>query len=626
MGPMELTKDSRDSWELVIAITLTTGAMITTFYCHAVLKTGVIFSHFFYIPIAIAAVWWMRKGFYVALLLSVTLLVSHVLFMPAEPIIDDIIRCFFFLFISLVLVNLKGSLMKSEIRFRELFNKMGIGVSVFEARGNGDDFVLKDINPAGEYIIKAKKVEIAERSVQEIFPDIKEIGLFDVFQRVWKSGAEEHYHVTRYKDKRISQWVDNEVYKLPSGEIVAIYEDITARKRAEEELIRVKKLESLEVFADGIAHDFNKLLSAMLLNIFDAKLSHAEEKYGPTEKLEKAEKIGLQAKELAHRLFTFAKGKDPVKKVGFISHLLRDSASQALSGSKVNGEFVLPDDLWPVEIDEVQISQVIHNIVNNAREAMPEGGTVTIRAENVNVTAGSGLPLKEGKYVKWSVKDHGIGIPQNDLFQIFDPYFTTKPEGSARGRGLGLTVCYAIIKKHDGVITVESEPGSGSAFSVYLPASPRAGLSPTEETASAFMRKGTVLVMDDEEAVRNATGIVLHYLGYEVEFARDGSEAITLYKEAKDKGTPFSTVILDLNVKDGKGAKETIQELLKIDQQVKAVLTTGYADHPVVSEISKYGFSAAVGVPYDLEKMKEILSMLIEARAPCLGSGLKHDI
>jgi hypothetical protein len=181
---MALTKDTRDLWESVIIITLIMGAMITTFYCHAVLKTGVIFSHFFYIPIVIAAVWWMRKGFYVALLLSATLLVSHLLFMPAEPIIDDIIRCFFFLFISLVVVNLRASLMKSEVRFRELFNKMGIGVSVYEARGNGDDFVLKDINPAGEKISNVKHKEIAERSVLEIFPDIKDTGLFDVFQRV----------------------------------------------------------------------------------------------------------------------------------------------------------------------------------------------------------------------------------------------------------------------------------------------------------------------------------------------------------------------------------------------------------------------------------------------------------
>jgi len=608
---MGFTKDIRASWKLFIVITLTAIAVIATLYYHAVLKTSVIFSHFFYIPIVIASVWWMGKGVFVALLLSVTLLLSHVVFIPAEPIMNDIVRCFFFLLISVVLINLKKALMKSEIRFRELFNKMGNGVAVFEARDNGNDFFFKDINPAGEHISKVKQEEIVERSVQEIFPGIKDIGLFDVFQRVWKSGVAEHHPAAFYTDNRISQWLETKVYKLPSGEIVAIYEDLTERKRAEEGLIRVRKLESLRMFADRIAHDFNNLLSAMLLNIFDAKLSYAEEKCDPAEKLEKAEKIGLQAKELAHRLFTFAKGEEPIRKVGFISQLLRDSAAQSLSGSNVNCEFVLPDDLWPVEMDDVQICQVIHNIVDNAREAMPEGGTVTIQAENVNVAAGNGLPLKEGKYVKWSVRDHGIGIPQKDLFQIFDPYFTTKPKGSARGRGLGLTTCYAIIKKHDGFITVESEPGAGSAFFVYLPASPLEGPVIHTEMEKSFAGRGKILVMDDEEAVRNATGIVLHYLGYEVEFARDGSEAITLYKEAKDKGQPFSVVILDLNVTVGKGAKETIQELLQIDQQVKAVLTTGYTDDPVVSEISKYGFSAAVDVPYDLEKMKEILSGLI---------------
>jgi signal transduction histidine kinase/CheY-like chemotaxis protein len=611
MAPIELTKDIRASWKLVIVITLTATAVGATLYYHAVLKTGVIFSHFFYIPIVIASVWWMRRGVFVALLLSVTLILSHLIFIPADPIINDLVRCSFFLLISVVLVNLKGALMKSEVRFRELFNKMGNGVAVYEARNNGDDFVFKDINPAGEHISKVKQEEIVERSVQEIFPGIKDIGLFDVFQRVWKSGVAEHHPVTLYADERISQWMETNVYKLPSGEIVAIYEDLTERKRAEEELIRVKKLESLGIFADGIAHDFSSLLSAMLLNIFAAKLSFADEKNDLAEGLEKAEKIGLQAKELAHRLITFAKGEEPIRKVGSISQLLRDSAELSLSGSNVSCEFLLPDDLWPVEMDDVQIRQVIHNLVVNAREAVPEGGTVTIHAENVNVAAGNGLPLKEGEYVKWSVRDHGIGIPQEDLFQIFDPYFTTKPAGSARGIGLGLSVCYAIIKKHDGFITVESEPGVGSAFFVYLPALSSEGPGIKTEMEQVLTRKGKILVMDDEKAVRDATGIVLHYIGYEVEFAMDGSEAIDLYKAAKEKGQPFSVVILDMNVTDGKGAKETIKELLQIDQQIKAVLTTGYTDDPVVSEFSKYGFCAAVAVPYDLEKMKEILSMLI---------------
>jgi signal transduction histidine kinase/CheY-like chemotaxis protein len=611
MAPMELTKDLRASWKSVIVITLTASAVGATLYYHAVLKTGVIFSHFFYIPIVIASVWWMRKGVFVALLLSVTLILSHLIFIPAEPIINELVRCSFFILISVVLVNLKGALMKSELRFRELFNKMGNGVAVYEARHNGNDFVFKDINPAGEHIGKVKHEEIVERSVQEIFPGIKDVGLLDVFQRVWKSGVAEHHPVTLYADKRISQWIETNVYKLPSGEIVAIYEDLTERMRTEEELIRVKKLESLGIFADGIAHDFNNMLSAMLLNIFTLKLSCSDEKNDLAEGLEQTEKIALQAKELAHRLITFAKGDEPIRKVGFISELLRDSTELSLSGSNVSCEFLLPDDLWPVEMDDVQIRQVIHNLVVNAREAMPEGGTITIQAENINVAAGNGLPLKEGKYVKWSVKDHGRGIPREDLSKIFDPYFTTKPAGRARGIGLGLTICYTIIKKHDGFITVESEAGVGSTFFVYLPALSLKGPVTKTEMEKVFTSKGEILVMDDEEAVRNATGIVLHYLGYEVEFARDGSKAIDLYKAAREKGRPFSVVILDLYVTDGKGAKETIKELLQIDPQIKAVLTTGYTDDPVVSQIGKYGFSAAITVPYDLEKMKEILSMLI---------------
>ncbi len=225
-------------------------------------------------------------------------------------------------------------------------------------------------------------------------------------------------------------------------------EDVTERKRAEEQLIMIKKLESLGVFADGIAHEFNKLLSIMLRNIFAAKLSLADEQPGLWgEGLEIAEKAGLQAKELAHRLVTFAKGGEPIRKIGSISQLLMDSVDLSLSGSNVICEFSLPGDLWLIEMDDVQIRQVINNLVVNAREAMSEGGAITINAENVNVTAGCGLPLKEGKYVKLSVKDHGIGIPQENLQRILDPYFTTKSTDNREGQGSG--TCYLLFHRQE---------------------------------------------------------------------------------------------------------------------------------------------------------------------------------
>ncbi len=390
-------------------------------------------------------------------------------------------------------------------------------------------------------------------------------------------------------------------------------EDITERKRAEEELIRVEKLESLGIFAGGIAHDFNNLLSIMLRHIVLVKISLTDEQQEALgEGLEIAEKVGHQAKELAHRLITFAKGGEPLRKIGSISQLLVNTVDLSLSGSNVNCEYSLPDYLWPVEMDDVQIRQVINNLVVNAREAMPEGGQLHVYAENVNVTAGNGLPLKEGKYVKFSLRDQGIGISGDDLSKIFDPYFTTKPSGIARGMGLGLAICYSIIKKHDGFIGVESELGAGSTFSVYLPATPPEDLSKKDGKDKAAKKVGKILVMDDDEAVRSATGIVLNYLGYDVEYAKDGVEAIEIYRSAKEKGQSFSAVILDANIPDGMGGKETMKELLAIDPHVKGIIACGYLDDQSLSEFRKFGFYGAVEVSFDIEKMKDILDDLLK--------------
>ena len=350
----------------------------------------------------------------------------------------------------------------------------------------------------------------------------------------------------------------------------------------------------------------------MLRNIFAAKLSLADEQQEILgEGLEIAEKVGLQAKELAHRLITFAKGGEPIRKIGSITQLLKNSADLSLSGSNVRCDFFLPDDIWPVEMDDVQIRQVVHNLVINAREAMPDGGAITIHAENVTVSSGSSLPLKEGKYVKWAVKDHGVGIAKEDLQRIFDPYFTTKPTGGARGMGLGLAICYSIIKKHDGSITVESEPGAWSTFYVYLPATPREDPAGKTETDFSFLRGGRILVMDDDDTVRHSTGIVLNFLGYDVEYSKDGDEAVDLYRKALEMNQPYSAVILDLNVPHGKGAKETIRELLLIDPHVIAILSSGYTDDPEVMDFSKDGFRGIITVPYDVERLKKVLNTLL---------------
>jgi PAS domain S-box-containing protein len=263
---------------------------------------------------------------------------------------------------------------------------------------------------------------------------------------------------------------------------VETLEDVTERKRAEEELTKIRRLESLGHFADGVAKDFDSLLSAILRNIFLAKISVTEEDKAMEELLSIAEKAGLQAKELAHRLITFAKGGYLLRRETPIAPILRETVANVLADSNVQCRFSIADDLWSSEIDDEQIQRVIRNIVLNAREAMPEGGIMDVAAENVNAQAKRGLPLNEGNYLKVSIRDRGIGISKENLSKIFDPYYTTKTARGQRGIGLGLAVCYSIVKNHGGLMTVESEPGSGTTFHVYLPAFPHTVAEPESDS------------------------------------------------------------------------------------------------------------------------------------------------
>jgi signal transduction histidine kinase len=243
-------------------------------------------------------------------------------------------------------------------------------------------------------------------------------------------------------------------------------ENITEQKRAEEELHKAQKLESLSAMAGGIAEDFNTLLSAILRNVFLAKISVPDEDKMLEDGLAIAEKAGLRAKELTHLLITVAKGGYPVRKVMSLADLLGEAGGLIPAGHNVKANYVIAEDLWPTEVDEGQIRQVLQHIVQNAVEAMPAGGTIDIQAGNAIVETSDRLPLKEGRYVKISIRDHGQGIPEEHLSKIFDPYFTTKESR----RGLGLAVSYSIIRNHEGIIRVESREGHFSAFHILLPA------------------------------------------------------------------------------------------------------------------------------------------------------------
>jgi CheY-like chemotaxis protein len=267
-----------------------------------------------------------------------------------------------------------------------------------------------------------------------------------------------------------------------------------------------------------------------------------------------------------------------------------------------------PDDLWPVEVDEGQMSQVINNLILNASQAMPDGGVIQVRAENVSMGAGFGLPLEAQRYVKLTIKDQGMGIPEEHLPKIFDPYFTTK----SRGSGLGLATTYSIIKRHDGHITVESALGVGTTFTIYLPASEN--ILPRQPLVEAKPVKGhgRVLVMDDEAIVRDVTGHILRHLGYEAAFARDGAEALALYTQAQAAGTPFDVVIMDLTIPGGMGGKEAIRRLREIDPDVKAIVSSGYSDDPVMAKFSLYGFNDCVAKPYKIQDLSSALQRVIK--------------
>jgi PAS domain S-box-containing protein len=392
--------------------------------------------------------------------------------------------------------------------------------------------------------------------------------------------------------------------------VVLVFRDVTERQKMEQDLLRAQKLESLGILAGGIAHDFNNILTAIVDNVALARLHTQENRV--VEKLTKVEKASLQAKNLTQQLLTFSRGGAPIKKVTVITELIKDSTSFALRGSKVRCRFDIPDDLWPANIDEGQINQVINNLVINADQAMPEGGSIQVHAENTTVTPQDQLPVHPGKYIQISISDEGIGIPERYLSKIFDPYFTTKQKGS----GLGLATSYSIVNRHNGHIDAASQVGKGTTFYVWLPASFELTELQVVEPSGYMEGKGRVLLMDDEDIILEAAGDVLQHLGYHVECARDGAEAVVLYKKARAGGIPFDVVIMDLTIPGGMGGEEAIKELKKVDPHVQAIVSSGYSNDPVMADYREYGFCDVVTKPYTLEELSETVRRVLNGKDP----------
>jgi nitrogen-specific signal transduction histidine kinase/CheY-like chemotaxis protein len=392
--------------------------------------------------------------------------------------------------------------------------------------------------------------------------------------------------------------------------VITVLRDITDQRRMDEEREKVQRLESLGLLAGGIAHDFNNLLTGFFGYVSLAR-TMMEEDSPAAGYLNNALSAFGRAGDLTRQLLTFAKGGTPVKKPMHIEKLLKEAATFSLSGSNVRPNIVIDDSLWPVDIDEGQIHQVISNIVINARQAMPEGGSLNVRASNCILGVNDVPQLPQGQYVAVGIRDQGIGIPAQHLDKIFEPFFTTKQKGS----GLGLTLSFSIIKKHGGHITVSSGAGEGTLFTFYLPAMTRTVLESggTIEEVTLSRGSGLVLVMDDEELIRTLLSRILEQQGYQVLTAHDGRSTIELYRKTIAQKQNIRVAILDLTIPGGMGGKETVKHLKDIDPDVNAIASTGYSDDPIISDPAAYGFAAFVTKPFHINDLLRTIQAVVSA-------------
>lgn len=388
--------------------------------------------------------------------------------------------------------------------------------------------------------------------------------------------------------------------------LLGVGRDITDLKKLEEEQKRIEKLESLGLLAGGIAHDFNNFLTAIMGNISLAR-TMVEPGSDLYEILTSSEHATSKASNLTRQLLTFSRGGTPIKKSILLGRLLKESCSFALSGSNVTAQFDLPEDLQPVTVDREQMEQVFGNIIINASQAMPEGGKVTVGAENVNLTDGNHPGITPGSYVRVVIKDDGYGIHEEHLSRLFDPFFSTRTSGS----GLGLSTAYSIVRKHGGHIMVDTEVGRGTAFMIYLPADSGDAEAGSEAEKAPEPSGGRILLMDDQKMVRETAGAILTELGYRVDCVSEGSRAVEMYRQGMESSNPYDAVILDLTIPDGMGGTETIQELLKIDPDVKAIVSSGYSNASIMSDYSNYGFSGVMTKPYSIDQVSDLLSSVL---------------
>ena len=463
------------------------------------------------------------------------------------------------------------------------------------------------LNSEAEKLLERQRDDLFGKELWEEFPELKNSPFERNYRRVMAERVPVEFEAS---DRAGKIWF--EVHAYPGGSGVSVFfRDTTERKRNEEERLTTSKLESLGTLAGGISHDLNNILTVISGNIGLAQVEAPPDAGSLLSFLSKAGQAAQHAAHLSSQLLTFSKGGAPLKRVVSISGVLGHAAEFSLYGSNLRADIDIPVDLWKSEVDPGQIEQVVNALLLNAREAMPDGGTVRISAHNVVLEEKAGTPLPAGRYIKVMIADRGEGIPEELATKIFDPYFTNKPTGS----GLGLSISYSIVKKHGGILHLENSSREGSTFTFYLPATDRDATPlepPVSERAFNFNHQ-KVLVMDDEAAIRDLTSQLLGTLGYEVTVVPDGLEAVKVYERAMRKGENFQAVILDATIRGGMGGLATIERLRSVDANVNAIICSGYSDEAALSQFLAYGFRSALPKPFTRRELADALQRAFEA-------------
>lgn len=493
----------------------------------------------------------------------------------------------------------------SEERFRTVFETSATGMALTDLEGN----VVRANSAFARFVGREGRALLGVDLFSMVYeldrperprPDAAEASAFAATERRFvRPDGETVWGLVTWS------WLSDEEGAPPHSAVVLV-QDVTSRKRHEQEMLRIAKLESLGLLAGGIAHDFNNVLAVILASL--SVVSREVPAGAASQLLETAEAATRRARDLARHLLTFARGGAPSRRVGSVVEIAREAADFCTGAWPVAIDLTVSPDAPLAEFDPVQMSQVLHNLLINAVQAMPDGGRVQLGVERATLAPDSPVPLPPGDYVRVRVRDEGHGIAAEHVDRIFDPYFSTRSSGT----GLGLATVHSIVRRHGGHVGFESVPGRGTTFDVYLPASrlPAPAVAPPPQPA-AVRRGARLLVMDDEPALRDVIAIILRGIGLEVDLVADGAAAVARYREALSEGRRYAAVLLDLTVPGGMGGLEAIRELRALDPGVRAIVASGYAADPVLSNAREHGFMGAVVKPFTAEELDEVVSQVL---------------